>query len=170
VEKAKQLLASAGQPHPSVTMLVQNLLEFMQAAQVLQAMVGEAGFELKLQAVESNTAINMSHDGRYESYLSGWSGRIDPAGNIYNFATCKAPLNDANYCNPTVDRELDEARIYQTPAERLPHYAKAMAELIKDRPMIFLWHVTWLWAATPKLAGFTPYPDGLIRPQGLQMR
>jgi peptide/nickel transport system substrate-binding protein len=44
-----------------------------------------------------------------------------------------------------------------------------MAELIKDRPMIFLWHVTWLWAATPKLAGFTPYPDGLIRPQGLRM-
>jgi hypothetical protein len=35
--------------------------------------------------------------------------------------------------------------------------------------MIFLWHVTWLWAATPKLAGFTPYPAGLIRPQGLRM-
>ena len=82
----------------------------------------------------------------------------------------KGPLNDASYCNPTVDRELDEARIYHTPAERLPHYAKAMAELIKDRPMIFLWHVTWLWAATPKLAGFTPYPDGLIRPQGMQMQ
>jgi peptide/nickel transport system substrate-binding protein len=170
VEKAKQLLAAAGQPHPIVTMLVQNLSELMQAAQVLQAMVGEAGFDLKLQTVESNTAINMAHDGQYESYLSGWSGRLDPDGNIYNFAACKAPLNDAGYCNPTVDRELDEARIYQTPAERLPHYAKVIAELIKDRPMIFLWHVTWLWAATPKLAGFTPYPDGLIRPQGLRMQ
>ena len=160
MEKAKQLLASAGQPQPSVTMLVQNLLEFMQAAQVMQAMVGEAGFNLTLQTVESNTAINMSHDGQYESYLSGWSGRIDPDGNIYNFATCKAPLNDANYCNPTVDRELDEARIYQTPAERLPHYAKAMAELIKDRPMIFLWHVTWLWRQPPSSPALHLIPTG----------
>src|SRR5580704_17683046 len=52
VEKAKQLLAAASQPHPTVTLLVQNLPELMQAAQVLQAMVGEAGFELKLQVVE----------------------------------------------------------------------------------------------------------------------
>ena len=170
VEKAKQLLAAASQPHPTVTLLVQNLPELMQAAQVLQAMVGEAGFELKLQVVETNTAISMSHDGEFESFLNGWSGRIDPDGNIYNFATCNAPLNDAGYCNPTVDGELDEARIYQTPAERLPHYAKAMAELIKARPMIFLWHLTWLWAATPKLAGFTTYPDGLIRPQELRMQ
>jgi peptide/nickel transport system substrate-binding protein len=170
VEKAKKLLAAAGQPHPTVAMLVPNSPEVLQAAQVLQSMVAEAGFDLQLQSVEANTATSLARDGKYETYITYWSGRIDPDGNIYNFAACKGPLNDSHYCNPEVDKELNAARVSQAPAERVSHYAKVTGDLIKDRPMIYLWHLSWLWAASPKLAGFSPYPDGLIRPQGLRLQ
>ena len=40
---------------------------------------------------------------------------------------------------------------------------------LADRPLIYLWHPKWLYAMSRKLTGFTPYPDGLIRPQGLRM-
>ncbi|HEX3953322.1 MAG TPA: ABC transporter substrate-binding protein [Stellaceae bacterium] len=172
VAKAKQLLASAGVPHPSFTLTVPTDPEILRAAQVLQAMAGEAGFTINIQATEFAAAIQLAADGQFEAFLIGWSGRTDPDGNIYNFASCKAPpaLNSARYCNPDVDRELDAARTAATSAERLADYTKVAAHILKDRPIIYLWHPKWLYAMSRKLAGFTPYPDGLIRPQGMMLQ
>src|SRR5262249_27423032 len=50
VAKAKALLAAAGVAKPSITMTVPNGTEALRAAQVIQAMAGEAGFDIKLQA------------------------------------------------------------------------------------------------------------------------
>jgi peptide/nickel transport system substrate-binding protein len=43
-------------------------------------------------------------------------------------------------------------------------------QVLKDRPVIYLYHRRWIYAFTSKLAGFAPYPDGLIRPQGLRLQ
>jgi peptide/nickel transport system substrate-binding protein len=109
--------------------------------------------------------------GDYEAFLIGWSGRTDPDGNIYNFVACKAPpaINAGHYCNAEVDRELDAARTAEAPPDRLSHYAKVAEHTLADRSIIYLWHNKWLYAMSKKLAGFSPYPDGLIRPQGLKM-
>jgi peptide/nickel transport system substrate-binding protein len=103
--------------------------------------------------------------------MLGWSGRSDPDGNIYNFVSCSAApaLNISHYCNKQVDRELDAAREVELRAERLAHYRKVAEQILQDRPLIYLYHGKLLYAATSKLSGFTPYPDGLIRPQGLRM-
>ena len=169
VAKAKQLLAAAGVPHLSLTLLTANPPETMRAAQVIQTMAAEAGFDLKIVAAESNTAIQASVDGQYELYLNYWSGRTDPDGNLYNFVSCKAPpaLNVAKYCDPAVDAELDAARTAEDMAGRLAHYAKVADRILADRPLIYLWHPTWLFATSTKITGFTAYPDGLIRPQGM---
>jgi peptide/nickel transport system substrate-binding protein len=169
--KAIQLLAEAGVPKPQITLMMTTVPETMQAAQVIQAMAGEAGFDVKLQATESGAAIQASVDGQFELYLSYWSGRTDPDGNLYNFVSCKAPpaLNVARYCNATVDAELDAARTTDDTAGRTAHYAKIAERILTDRPLIYLWHPTWLFAMNTKVNGFTPYPDGLIRLQGMRM-
>ena len=41
---------------------------------------------------------------------------------------------------------------------------------IKLDRIIYLYHPKWLYAHTARLSGFTPYPDGVIRPQGLQLQ
>jgi peptide/nickel transport system substrate-binding protein len=145
--------------------------EILRAAQVIQAMAGEAGFTINIQATEFASSLQLAANGEFEAYLIGWSGRSDPDGNIYNFASCKGPpaLNAGRYCNADVDQELDAARTAEAPAERLAHYAKVAEHRLADRPLIYLWHNKWLYAMSKKLAGFTPYPDGLIRPQGLKM-
>ena len=172
VAKAKALLAAANAPHPSLTMTVPTNPETLQAAQVIQSMAGEAGFDIKIQATEFASSLDLAVKGDFEAYLIGWSGRTDPDGNIYNFVACKAPpaLNVSHYCNDTVDAELAAARTTAAPADRLAHYAKAAEKLLADRPVIYLWHPKWLYAMSSKLTGFTPYPDGLIRPQGLKMQ
>jgi peptide/nickel transport system substrate-binding protein len=172
VAKAKQLLAAAGAPNPHVTLMVTTVPEMMRAAQVIQAMAAEAGFDIKIQATESGAALQASVDGQFELSLNGWSGRTDPDGNLYNFVSCKAPpaLNVARYCNPTVDEELDAARTAGDTVSRLAHYAKVADRILTDRPLIYLWHPTWLFAMNEKIVGFEPYPDGLIRPQGMTMQ
>jgi peptide/nickel transport system substrate-binding protein len=171
VAKAKALLAAAGAPNPSVALMVPTNPELLQAAQVIQSMAAEAGFAINIQSTEFASSLQLATNGEFEAYLIGWSGRTDPDGNIYNFVACKAPpaINAGHYCNADVDRELDAARTAAEPAERLPHYAKVAERTLADRPLIYLWHNKWLYAMNKKLAGFTPYPDGLIRPQGLRM-
>ena len=158
VAKAKALLAAAGAPNPTVSLMVSTEPEALRAAQVIQA-------------TEFTSSLQLATNGEFEAYLINWSGRTDPDGNIYNFVACKAPpaLNSPHYCNAEVDAELDAARTAAAPAERLQHYAKVAGHTLADRPLIYLWHNKWLYAMNKKLAGFTPYPDGLIRPQGIRM-
>jgi peptide/nickel transport system substrate-binding protein len=165
-------LAEANTPHPSVTMMVPTTPEILQAAQVVQSMAAEAGFDIKIQATEFASSLDLASKGDFEAYMIGWSGRTDPDGNIYNFVACKAPpaINAGHYCNQDVDRELDAAREADAPAKRVEHYAKVAERTLADRPIVYLWHPKWLYAMSAKLAGFTPYPDGLIRPQGLRMQ
>jgi peptide/nickel transport system substrate-binding protein len=172
VAKAKALLAEAGVPHPSFTMMVPNNTEPLRVAQVMQSMASEAGFDIKLQAVEFASSLDLAQKGEFEAYLIGWSGRTDPDGNLYNFVSCKGPpaLNSGRYCNPEVDAELDAERTALTPEERMPHFAKIAQAILADRPLIYYDHAKWLYAMSAKLAGFTPYPDGLIRPQGMAMQ
>jgi peptide/nickel transport system substrate-binding protein len=172
VAKAKQLLAAAGTPHVTFTLMVPTTPETLRAAQVIQAMAGEAGFDIKIQATEFASSLDLATKGEYEAYLIGWSGRTDPDGNIYNFVSCKAPpaLNSGHYCNQEVDAELDAARSASDPEDRLAHYAKVAARTLDDRPLIYLWHQKWLYAMSKKLAGFTLYPDGLIRPEEVNLQ
>ena len=170
VGKAKALLAAAGAPNPVVALTATNNPVVLQTAQVVQAMAKDAGFDIRIQASEFASALQHTAEGDFEAFMVGWTGSVDPDGNIYNLVTCNSPFNDGHYCNPEVDRELDAARTLDTPADRLAHYGIAAEHILQDLPIIYLYHPKWLYAHTAKLSGFTPYPDGVIRPQGLQLK
>ena len=171
VSKAKALLAAAGAPSPVVSLMAPTTPELQQVAQVVQAMAKESGFDVRIEATEFASSLQLASNGDFEAYLIPWSGRTDPDGNIYNFVACKAPpaLNTSRYCNQDVDRELAAAREAEARTERLAHYRKAAERILQDRPIVYLYHQKLLYAATAKLSGFVPYPDGLIRPQGLRI-
>ena len=167
--KAKRLLKEAGHSEISVDFMVPNDSLQMQVAQVIQAMAKEAGITLDIHATEFASSLNLAEKGEFGAYLFGWSGRIDPDANLYNFLACKGTLNYSHYCNGAVDREIDAAREVTDPAERLKHYAKVAEQVLKDRPVLYLYHRQWIYGFTTRLTGFTPLPDGLIRPQGLML-
>ena len=169
VAKAKTLLAAASAPNPIITLTATNNPVVLQTAQVIQAMAKESGFEIRIQAAEFASALQLAAKGDFEAFLLGWTGRIDPDGNIYNLVTCNSPFNDGHYCNPEVDRELEAARKVDTRVDRLAHYRNVAEHILQDLPIIYLYHAKWLYAANARLSGFIPYPDGVIRPQGLRM-
>ncbi|MBV8168873.1 MAG: ABC transporter substrate-binding protein [Alphaproteobacteria bacterium] len=170
VAKAKALLAAAGQPNPTVEMMVPNQSEDQAVSQVVQSMAAEAGFNIKLSVVEFATSLQEQTKGNYETFMIGWSGRVDPDGNIYNFHHAKGSLNYTKVNNPEQDKLLDDARESLDVAQRAKLYDQAAQLYLKNREIIYLYHRKWLFGMSTKLQGFTPNPDGLIRLSGLKLQ
>jgi peptide/nickel transport system substrate-binding protein len=168
VARAKALLQEAGVPNPSFTLMTPTNTDQQKIAQVVQAMVKEAGFDMKIQSTEFATSLDMADKGQYDAYVLAWSGRADPDGNIFSFDACKQPLNYAGYCKPEVDEILNKSRTTRDGAERRKLFEQLAAIALKDRPIIYLYHRHWLWAYTNKLSGLRTVPDGLVRVQGLK--
>lgn len=168
--KAKALLKEAGVEHPSFTLHVLNSPTDRQIGEVLQSMAAEAGIEIKLAAAETNAHIQAMNGGDYQAGLVIWSGRADPDFNIVQFLACDGFQNWGKYCNATFDNTLNQARAATDPGQRQALYQKAASIYVADRPLLFLFHMTWLYAHTIRLTGFTPVPDGLIRPAGLTLQ
>ncbi len=168
VAKAKALLQEAGVPNPSVTLMTPTTSDAQKIAQVVQAMVKEAGFDVKIQSTEFATSLDLADKGQFDAYVLAWSGRADPDGNIYSFDACKQPLDYAGYCKQEIDDLLNRARSARDPEERKKTYEQVAAIVLKDRPIVYLFHRHWLWAYTNKLTGFRTVPDGLVRVQGLK--
>jgi peptide/nickel transport system substrate-binding protein len=169
VERAKQLLKEAGVTNPSFTLMTPTASDTQRMAQVIQAMVKEAGFDVKIQSTEFATALNLSDKGQFEAFLLAWSGRADPDGNLHVFLACKGPLNNAGWCKPEADEAIEKARITLDPAQRAKYYETVAQHVARDRPIVYLFHRNWLWGHNAKLTGLRTVPDGMVRVQGLRM-
>ena len=152
-----------------VNFLVSNDPLDNRVAQIIQAMAGEAGFDVKVIVTEAATLLSLINKGDYELSLLIWSGRADPDGNLYSFHGCKQPLNYSGYCSPETDELLNRSRTLPNVAERQKVFEQIAARVIKERPVIYLYHVNQLWAYSAKLAGVRNVPDGLLRVQGLKL-
>src|SRR5665811_2408149 len=97
--------------------------------------------------------------------------RSSAASDVYKrqFYGCKQPLNYSGYCKPEVDELLTKSRSTLDPALRGKLFEQIAAQVLKDRPIVYLYHRKWLWAYNKKLTGVRTIPDGLMRVQGLKM-
>lgn len=167
VAKAKALLAAAGAPRPQLSIYIGNNPIEAQVGQVIQSMAGEAGFEIKLEAIEGPTMVQRSQKGDFQSAFAIWSGRPDPDGNVTFWFHCKGFLNWGQYCNERLDSLLEQAQQTTDPAQRKAIYRQVAEIYLADRPLMILYHRKWFWGVSAKVQGFVPHPDGLIRVTGV---
>ncbi|CTQ31997.1 ABC transporter substrate-binding protein [Jannaschia rubra] len=170
VEAARALLEEAGYGDGvALEVQVPNRPENLQLMQVIQSMASEAGIDVSLTSKEFATMLNDQTAGDFTASQVGWSGRIDPDGNIHQFVTTGAGLNDAGYSNEEVDRLLNEARTLADEGERKALYDQARAILQEEAPIVYLYHDTWITGLDKSVEGFVPYPDGMIRLEGVTL-
>jgi len=169
VAKARALLKAAGLDRVKVELISGNNTTETSMTQLIQAMVGEAGFDISLRPTEFAAMQKEAAAGNFDVMLIGWSGRADPDGNIYPFVTCKGSLNDGRYCNAEVDKLLNQARLEPDTAKRKAIYDQAQTILQDDLPQMYLYFQPWPFALSKKVKGFVPYPDGMIRLKGASL-
>jgi len=170
LERARALVAASGMARVPVDFLLSNDPLDARVAQIIQAMAGEAGFDVKLEVAESASLLARLKSGDYQLALLIWSGRPDPDANIAMWVACDGFINWGQYCDPRLDRILHDARSATDASQRARLYGQAAAIYLAARPYLFLYHLKWLWGVSAKLDGFVPHPDGIIRLQGLRFR
>jgi peptide/nickel transport system substrate-binding protein len=168
VAKAKALMKAAGHEKVSVELFVTNNPVDAQLGQVIQAMVQEVGIDLQIRSTEFASQLRDQQQGRFQMSRVGWSGRIDPDGNLHQFVTSKGNQNDGRYSNAEVDKLLDQARTVYDPAERKKLYDAAQKILQDELPIVYLYNQTVFFALRSNIQGFVINPDGMIRLAGLK--
>ncbi len=170
LDGAKALLAQAGVPHPKLVFSVTNSPTDVQVGEVIQAMAGEAGFDVSVQKGEAVAQTQAAMRGDYQAYLVIWSGRPDPDGNVSLWMRCGSPLNWTGWCSKDIDAALDRGAAAPDEAARVTAYREATAIWMKDMPYMALYHFTWFWGLTDTVQGFHPRPDGLVRMVGVSLK
>ncbi|MGH6861488.1 MAG: ABC transporter substrate-binding protein, partial [Phyllobacterium sp.] len=170
LEAARAKMAEAGVESVDLELLVPTDAERQQVAQIIQAMVGEIGIKVSIKPTELMTLLDIARQGKFQSHLVGWSGRVDPDLNVTPMLSCGAAGNDAHYCNKDLDSILTQARASDDVETRKGLYSKAIHILLADLPIVYLYHSQWIFALNSNIEGFKPFPDGIIRINGVSRK
>ncbi len=171
--KAKAKLAESGQPKGfTFTLTTNNIPISVQEAEVMQAQLAEAGITMKIKLVDAATLIADGNAKSFEMISFQWSGRPDPDGNTYQFfkTTPGTSFNWSGISNPQIDALLDRTREVQNQAERKKLYGELTKILQDELPMVFIVHPIEPKAFSPRVQGYEPIPDGMMRFKDVWLR
>ena len=120
VARAKKLLADAGlaerlQPSRWSSSTTRSSGGWARSS---RAWPREAGFNISLRPAEFASALKDNDDGKHQAFLIGWSGRVDPDGNIHQGQACGGSLNATLACDEKIDALLNKAREVTDIAQR----------------------------------------------------
>jgi peptide/nickel transport system substrate-binding protein len=167
VARARKLLAEAGLAAGyAFELVVVNNPQQRRVGEVIQQMAKEAGLNITIRPQEFASALNDNDAGKHQAFLIGWSGRVDPDGNIHQGQTCKGPLNATLACDERVDALLDKAREVSDLNQRRGFYREAIDLITARRNVIYLYHPHYIAAHAKNLKGYKAVPDGLMRLKG----
>jgi peptide/nickel transport system substrate-binding protein len=162
--EARRLVQHSGVKTPvPVSLMVEATTQEERLAQVIQAMEKEAGFKVKVQPMEFTTALDRGDAGDFDTFLVGWSGRLDPDGNLYNLLASKGPLNYGGQKDPAFDRLLERGRTDTKPADRRKIYAQAIRRANADRGAIVLYYDRYFTGMRRDVHGLQIFADGIPR-------
>jgi peptide/nickel transport system substrate-binding protein len=166
IAQAKKLVADVGKGPLTFELLVSSGdAATLQFAQLLQAELAKADITMNLKTMLFNDIVTLQQQHKQAGMtLIGWSGRIDPDGNTYDFNYTGRPNNDSAYSNKDVDSLLDQTRTATDPAKRKDLFLKAQQIFVVDDPSRIFYSFNAAQLLTAKaVQGFEVYPDQLPR-------
>jgi peptide/nickel transport system substrate-binding protein len=171
VEGAKKLVAEVGKGPLKFEFLVSSgNAATLQLAQLIQSQLAKADITADIKLMLFNEIVTtqdaLKHTGMT---LIGWSGRLDPDGNTYDFVVTGTPNNDSGYVNAKVDDLMKQQRIESDPAKRKALLLQAQQIYVVDDPAR-----VWIsFGVSPiitvkALTGMVSYPDRIPRFEAAQ--
>jgi peptide/nickel transport system substrate-binding protein len=161
--QAKKLVQQSGISNPTVHLMVPVGTAAARQAQFLQSEEQAVGINVVIDTTDFVTSLSKADAGTYETFQIGWSGRVDPDGNIFQFVATTGSQNDSGYSNPRLDLILNNARKATTEQARRTLYRAAQKLILADRPLIYLYHAVTRAGLNKSLKGVQLFPDTLLR-------
>ena len=162
-EQARELLDSAGVAEgQTLGIMVVTDTEGVQAAQVMQANLAEAGIEVEIQQEESATWLDRQGEGDFDAFMWSWIGNLDPFGFYHAQHVCDGTFNFQGYCNEEVDALLEQAAAETDQDARKALYDQAAEMIVDDASYIYLYNPDVVQAWVPGLSGYEVRPDRAI--------
>jgi peptide/nickel transport system substrate-binding protein len=148
----------------SFTLKTANTQDAIQTGQLIQSQLAKAGITVNLLPEEfGKLTLETRVQHQFEASLQGWSGRIDPDGNMYAFWHTGGSFNDGLYSNPQVDQLLEEGRATTDQAKRKQTYQQAQKIIVGDAAYVFTTDPTVPQITNKTVQNFTLVPDGINR-------
>ncbi|RAI01858.1 hypothetical protein DLJ53_10660 [Acuticoccus sediminis] len=163
-ELAKSLLAKTAYDGETLTIHVSNSTEYsLNAALVIQQMLGEVGIDLEVHPVDSAGVMSIVYasEPTYNFGMTSISGRMDPDQVFFRRLHSSVAVNA--YDNPDYDAIVEKARASMDHAERVKLYAQAQGIVMDDVPAIVLFNVSFLNGISNAVKGYKPNALGLPR-------
>ena len=159
------LLKQAGLTPPvKITInVLGSLQQVVDVAQVLQAQLNQAGFDVELNVQEQGRFIADWRAGKFQAFASLNSGGPDPDDYFGRSFTTGGATNVYKYSDPALDKMLADARASTEQPERKRLYDQAQRMLACTGPVAHLAYGTLFTATRSDVAGFTPNATRSLR-------
>jgi len=162
--KAKQLLAQAGYPNGlSLVFKTSTDAEANSRAQVMQAMMKQAGFNVSIQSNEMSTFFADIGKGNFQMYSLSRNGISDPDFYYVIFYSKNIPPNGQNrgyYVNPHLDDLLTQGHATFDRAKRKPIYNEVQNIVATDLPYLSIYMQSNVAIMRKGIEGYVQYPAG----------
>jgi peptide/nickel transport system substrate-binding protein len=173
-EGAKKLVADALGPGKKLEfelLISSGDAATLQLAQLIQAELAKADIVANIKTQLFNDIVTLQQQHKHAGMtLVGWSGRLDPDGNSYDFVVTGKPNNDSAYSNAKVDDLMNQQRGESDPAKRTALLQQAQQIYVVDDPAR-VWFQFGLsnTASAKNLTGWSIYADLIPRFETAQL-
>lgn len=109
---------------------------------LVQAQLERIGVRVNLEKQESNSFFENMRKKDYQAAVAGWSAAlfVDPTTLWHcDTETQKYEFNFVSYCNPEVDKLMEQGLRTPDPVQSAPIWRDVQARIYEDQPYLFLW-------------------------------
>ncbi len=143
----------------------------LQLAQLIQAELAKADITANIKTQLFNDIVTLQQQHKHLGMtLVGWSGRLDPDGNTYDFVVTGSPNNDSSYSNAKVDDLMKQQRTEPDPAKRKALLTQAQQIYVVDDPSrVWYGFGVATEASVKNFTGWSAYADRIPRFETAQL-
>lgn len=163
IEKAKALLAEAGNPEVKFTIIAatDEPPTAVSEAQNIQAQLAEIGVTVEIETLELGVYVDRWLKADFDAAAALNGGNPDPHNMFFRYWHSTGNLNSvANYSDPKIDELLVKASASTDPEERKAIYTEVQVLLTEAVPWVWLYTSYEYRAMQPYVMGFTPLSNG----------
>lgn len=142
-EEAKNIVKANGFDKQEIKLLVANTPNYMNMAEVFQAQLSEAGFNVKIETLEWGTYLDVSKQGKFDLTIAGWSN-VTGDGSELLFPRLHSKnageTNVGSYSNPDLDKLIEQSRATVDQEERKKLLKEANELVLTELPVVPIYH------------------------------